>query len=71
MRKFKIDLFGGGSQEDWWFGISPEGFGTVAMLLNFAVSIVVSRFTPDPPSSVQDIVDHIRIPSDAGDAQKH
>ncbi|MCE2614109.1 cation acetate symporter [Flavobacteriaceae bacterium D16] len=71
MLKFKFDLFGGGSQEDWWFGISPEGFGTVAMLLNFAVSIVVSRFTPDPPLSVQDIVDHIRIPSDAGDAQKH
>jgi cation/acetate symporter len=71
MLKFKFDLFGGGSQEEWWFGISPEGFGTVAMLLNFAVSIVVSRFTPDPPPSVQDIVDQIRIPSDAGDAQKH
>lgn len=71
MLKFKFDLFGGGSQEDWWFGISPEGFGTVAMLLNFAVSIVVSRFTPDPPTSVQEIVEHIRIPSGAGDAQVH
>ncbi|NNK31033.1 MAG: cation acetate symporter [Flavobacteriaceae bacterium] len=71
MLKFKFDLFGGGSQKDWWFGISPEGFGTVAMLLNFAVSIVVSRFTPDPPLGVQNIVEHIRIPSGVGDAQAH
>ena len=71
MLKFKFDLFGGGSQEDWWFGISPEGFGTVAMLLNFAVSIVVSRFTPNPPAGVQNIVEHIRIPSGAGDAKSH
>ncbi|MCX2719067.1 sodium:solute symporter family protein [Lentiprolixibacter aurantiacus] len=71
MLKFKFDLFGGGTQEDWWFGISPEGFGTVAMLLNFAVSIIVSRFTPNPPAGVQNIVEHIRIPSGAGDAQAH
>ena len=31
MMKFKFDMFGGGTPEDWWFGISPEGFGTVAM----------------------------------------
>ena len=55
-------------KSEWWFGISPEGFGTIAMLLNFIVSIVIMRFTPDPPQEVQDIVENIRIPSGAGDA---
>ncbi len=66
MLKFKFDMFGGGSEKDWWFGISPEGFGTVAMLLNFMVSLLVSGFTPDPPEEVQEIVEHIRIPGGAG-----
>lgn len=68
MLKFKFDLFGGGTAEDWWFGISPEGFGSVAMLVNFFVSIVISKFTPKPPLDVQDIVEKIRIPSGAGEA---
>ena len=68
MLKFKFDWFGGGTKEDWWFGISPEGFGTVAMIINFIVSIVISKFTPDPPKEVQEIVANIRIPSGAGDA---
>jgi cation/acetate symporter len=53
---------------EWWFGISPEGFGSVAMVLNFIVSIVIMKFTPDPPQDVQDIVENIRIPSGAGEA---
>ena len=68
MLKFKFDWFGGGTKENWWFGISPEGFGTVAMIINFIVSIVISKFTPDPPEEVQEIVANIRIPSGAGDA---
>ena len=68
MLKFKFDWFGGGTKEDWWFGISPEGFGTVAMIINFIVSIVISKFTPDPPKEVQKIVANIRIPSGAGEA---
>ena len=68
MLKFKFDWFGGGAKEDWWFGISPEGFGTVAMIINFIVSIVISKFTPDPPKEVQEIVANIRIPSGAGEA---
>lgn len=68
MLKFKFDLFGGGTAKDWWFGISPEGFGSVAMMVNFFVSIVISRFTPNPPVEVQDIVEKIRIPSGAGEA---
>jgi cation/acetate symporter len=46
----------------------PEGIGTVGMLLNFAVSLTVSSFTPPPPQEVQDLVEEIRIPSGAGDA---
>ena len=68
MLKFKFNWFGGGSKEDWWLGISPEGFGTVAMIINFIVSIVISKFTPDPPKEVQEIVANIRIPSGAGEA---
>jgi cation/acetate symporter len=68
MMKFKFDWFGGGTKEDWWFGISPEGFGTVAMMANFVVAIIVSKFTPPPPTEVVHIVENIRIPSGASAA---
>ncbi|MFT5146576.1 MAG: cation/acetate symporter [Polaribacter sp.] len=68
MMKFKFDWFGGGTKENWWFGISPEGFGTIAMCVNFLISIVISKFTPAPPEDVQEIVENIRIPSGAGEA---
>ena len=68
MLKFKFDWFGGGTKEDWWFGVSPEGFGTVAMFVNFILSLIVSRFTAAPPENVQEIVENIRIPSGAGEA---
>ncbi len=55
---------------NWWFGISPEGIGTVGMLLNFAVTIVVSRMTPEPPAQVQVLVDLIRVPRGAGEAHE-
>jgi len=71
MLKFKFDKFGGGTKEDWWFGISPEGFGTIAMLVNFTVSIIISNFTPDPPAEIQDLVEDIRIPSGSGKAHNH
>lgn len=71
MLKFKFDKFGGGTKEDWWFGISPEGFGTIAMLINFTVSIIISNFTPDPPAEIQDLVENIRIPSGSGNAHNH
>ncbi len=56
---------------EWWFGTSPEGFGTVAMILNVIVSVVVSRLTAAPPIEVQEIVESIRIPSGAGEASSH
>ncbi|MFK7950817.1 MAG: sodium:solute symporter family protein [Saprospiraceae bacterium] len=71
MLKFKFGVFGETTPEDWWFGISPEGFGTIAMVVNFVVSIAVSRFTPAPPADVQQIVEDIRIPSGAGEAHAH
>ena len=58
-------------ESEWWFGTSPEGFGVIAMLLNFILAIVISRFTPPPPENVQQIVEDIRIPSGAGEAQMH
>ncbi|MEE9361110.1 MAG: sodium:solute symporter family protein [Cellulophaga sp.] len=58
-------------ESEWWFGTSPEGFGTIAMTLNIVVSLVVSRLTPPPPPAVQEIVENIRIPSGAGDAVDH
>ena len=64
MTKFKFGWFGGGSPEDWWFGISPEGFGTIAMLINLIVSITVSNFTSQPPEKIIKLVENIRLPSD-------
>ncbi len=63
--------YGGGQPEDYLFGISPEGIGTVGMLLNTTVALVISRLTPAPPEEVQDLVENIRIPKDAGDAVAH
>jgi cation/acetate symporter len=71
MMKFKLNMFGGGTAENWWFGTSPEGFGSIAMLINVVVSVVVSRLTPAPPQDVQDMVENIRIPSGAGEASSH
>ena len=64
MTKFKFGWFGGGGPEDWWFGISPEGFGTIAMLINLIVSITVSNFTSQPPEKIIKLVENIRLPSD-------
>lgn len=77
MLKFKFGIFDGGQEAveslkpDWWFGISPEGFGTIAMIVNFAVAIIINQFTPPPPQDVQEIVENIRIPSGAGEAVDH
>ncbi|GJM29787.1 MAG: sodium/solute symporter [Cyclobacteriaceae bacterium] len=60
--KFKFGFLGGGGPQDWWFGISPEGFGTAAMIINFAVSLIVSRFTPPPPDYIQEMISNIRKP---------
>ena len=63
MTKFKFGWFGGGTSDEWWFGVSPEGFGTFAMLANFIVSITICQFTVAPPKEIQELVENIRIPS--------
>ena len=62
MMKYKLGFFGGGTSEDWWFGVSPEGFGTLAMCANILVALIISSQTPAPPKEVQLMVDEIRKP---------
>jgi len=75
--KFKFGVFDGGKAavpglaDQWWFGISPEGFGAIAMIFNFLSALIVNRFTSPPPKEVQQIVENIRIPSGASPANIH
>jgi cation/acetate symporter len=63
MMKFKLGWLGEiPPQSDWWFGISPEGFGTIAMLCNFITSFSVSMLFKKPPNHVMDLIDKIRYP---------
>jgi cation/acetate symporter len=59
------------SSENWWFGISPEGIGTLGMGFNFMVANLVSRMTAPPPNEIQDMVEDIRIPQGAGASYHH
>ena len=56
---------------NWFFGISPEAFGTVGAVINFAVAYVVSMATAPPPQHIQDLVESVRIPRGAGGATGH
>ncbi|SET19856.1 sodium:solute symporter family protein [Paracoccus homiensis] len=56
---------------NWLFGISPASFGVIGALINFGVAYVVSNATEEPPAHVQDLVESIRVPRGAGDAQAH
>jgi cation/acetate symporter len=53
--------------ENWWFGISPEGIGTLGMLINFAVALAVCSFNKAPPQDVIDMVENIRQPEKEGE----
>jgi len=61
----------GGTADQWWFGISPEGIGTLGMIFNFIVALAVSSFTPPPPDNIQRLVENIRIPRGAGAPADH
>ncbi|MEE9367870.1 MAG: sodium:solute symporter family protein [Pontiella sp.] len=63
--------FLGGTKENYILGITPEGIGFIGMLINFAVAFSVSKFTPPPPQEVQEMVEHIHIPSGATEASHH
>ncbi|MCP9237309.1 sodium:solute symporter family protein [Lewinella sp. JB7] len=58
-------------ESEWWLGVSPEGFGSIAMVVNLVVALVVSRMTATPPGEVQEMVERIRIPGGAGRASDH
>lgn len=56
--------------DHWFLGISPEGIGSVGMLINFAVAIAVSAVTAPPPENIQRLIEDIRIPKGAGEAHE-
>ncbi len=51
-----------GTPDQYLFGISPEGIGTIGMLVNFGVAMVVSRFTAPPPDDIGELVERVRLP---------
>ncbi|MEQ9308544.1 MAG: sodium:solute symporter family protein [Balneolaceae bacterium] len=50
------------SPDNWWFGISPEGIGTLGMIVNLLVSLAIGMIYPEPPEEVQEMVESIRYP---------
>ena len=63
--------YGGGKPESYILGITPEGIGTLGMILNAIVALIVSNMTPAPPAEVQEMVENIRIPRGATEASAH
>jgi cation/acetate symporter len=63
--------FLGDMSENWFLGIEPNAFGVVGAIVNFAVAFAVSRVTAAPPESVQELVEHIRVPAGAEAAVDH
>jgi cation/acetate symporter len=47
---------------NWFLGIEPNAFGVVGAIVNFGVTLTVSRLTAPPPASVQQLVEEIRVP---------
>lgn len=68
---FKPVLGGPGSPDGYWFGISPEGIGTLGMFFNLIVALVVSRLTKETPQEIQELTESIRYPRGAGEASDH
>ena len=54
--------FLGGMDANWFFGISPNAFGAVGAIVNFAVALTVAKFTTPPPEHIQHLVEDIRVP---------
>jgi cation/acetate symporter len=57
--------------DNWWFGISPEGIGTLGMIFNFVVALVVQKMTGEAPEHIEDLVESLRYPKGAGEASVH
>jgi cation/acetate symporter len=54
--------FLGSLPPNWFFGIEPNAFGVVGAMVNFAVTLTVTRFTPAPPEEVRQLVERVRVP---------
>lgn len=63
--------FLGDMSPNWFFGIEPNAFGAVGAVVNFTVAFAVSRMTQEPPQEVQDLVEHIRVPTGVSEAHDH
>ena len=63
--------FLGGLPENWFFGISPNAFGAVGALVNFAVAFTVCKLTGDAPKEIQQLVENFRVPKGSGAAHAH
>jgi cation/acetate symporter len=60
-----------GMGPDWFFGISPNAFGAIGALVNFAVAFAVAKVTAPPPEHIQHLVEDVRVPRGAGEATSH
>lgn len=63
--------FMGDLPQNWFLGIEPNAFGAIGAVVNFVVAFLVSRVTQEPPEHVQEMVESIRMPAGAGEAQAH
>jgi cation/acetate symporter len=64
--------FLGDMQADWFFGISPNAFGAVGAIVNFAVAFIVLKMTQPAPQEIRDLVDNFRSPhGEVAAAQDH
>lgn len=63
--------FLGDMSPNWFFGIEPNAFGAIGAVVNFAVAFAVSRMTQEPPQEVQELVEHIRVPTGVSEAHDH
>jgi cation/acetate symporter len=61
----------GDMPQNWFFGIEPNAFGAVGAMVNFAVAFAVAKMTAPPPQEIMELVEHIRVPSGAGEAISH
>ena len=59
------------AKEDWLFGISPQGIGTVGMAINFVLTLAISSVTAPPPAEVIELIESVRLPSGSGEAVSH
>ena len=59
------------AKEDWLFGISPQGIGTVGMAINFVLTLAISSVTAPPPAEVIELIESVRLPSGSGEAVDH